>query len=114
MNNNTGIVFLALFGLIAVAGVAIVVASRRDQPTESGQFVYGVPVEPQTALAVPVLYENKEEWEIVRGPDRLIEKVVIHRMVTQKLGSIPLQWSRLLLTFRHCICHSNSPDSQDA
>ncbi|GAI67748.1 unnamed protein product, partial [marine sediment metagenome] len=34
-------------------------------------------------LAVPVLYENKEEWEIVRGPDRLIEKVVIHRMVTQ-------------------------------
>ena len=85
MNNNTAIAFLALFSFIAVAGVAIAVASRGigNQPAQASQSIYGVPVEPQTPLAVPVLYENKEEWEIVRGPDRLVEKVVIHRMVTQ-------------------------------
>ncbi|MBA7586336.1 hypothetical protein ES708_28334 [subsurface metagenome] len=87
MNNNTAIAFLALFGFIAVAaaGVAIVATSRGigNQPAQASQSIYGVPVEPQTPLAVPVLYENKEEWEIVRGPDRLVEKVVIHRMVTQ-------------------------------
>ncbi|GAI60673.1 unnamed protein product [marine sediment metagenome] len=101
MNNNTAIAFLALFGLIAVAavGVTAVLVTRRGIATENsnqfayaepvygepvyGEPVYGEPVEAQVPLAVPVLYQNKEEWEIVRGPDRLIEKVVIHRMVTQ-------------------------------
>ncbi|MBA7661350.1 hypothetical protein ES703_69365 [subsurface metagenome] len=96
MNNNIAIAFLALFGFIAVVavGVTTVVVSRRGIATEnSNQFayaepvyskpIYGEPVEAQVPLAVPVLYENKEEWEIVRGTDRLIEKVVIHRMVTQ-------------------------------
>jgi len=85
MNNNTGIVFLALFGLIAVAGVAIVVASRGmgNQSTQPSQRVYGVTIEPQAPLANPVLYENEERWELRRGPDRLIEEIVIHRTVTQ-------------------------------
>ncbi|GAI68458.1 unnamed protein product [marine sediment metagenome] len=85
MNNNTGIVFLALFGLIAVAGVAIVVASRGigKQAIQASQSIYGVPLEPQTPLAAPVLYENEERWELRRGPDRLIEEVIIHRTVTQ-------------------------------
>ncbi|MBA7573020.1 hypothetical protein ES708_14809 [subsurface metagenome] len=84
-NNNTAIAFLALFGLIAVAGVAIVVASRGigNQPAQSSQPIYGVAPEPQTPLAAPVLYENEERWELRRGPDRLIEEIVIHRTVTQ-------------------------------
>ncbi|MBA7556819.1 hypothetical protein ES705_49539 [subsurface metagenome] len=88
MNNNTGIVLLALFGFIAVGAVAVVVASRGmgNQPAPSNQLVqpvYGVPLEPQAPLAAPVLYENEERWELRRGPDRLIEEVVIHRTVTQ-------------------------------
>ena len=93
MNNNTAIAFLALFGLIAVAGVAIVVASRGmgNQPAQPNQLVYGrpvygVPIEPQAPLAAPVLYENEERWELRRGPDRLIEEIVIHRTVTQDVG----------------------------
>ncbi|GAI13530.1 unnamed protein product [marine sediment metagenome] len=86
MNNNTGIAFLALFGLIAVGAVAaIVVASRGmgNQPAQPGQPVYGVALEPQTPQAAPVLYENEERWELRRGPDRLIEEIVIHRTVTR-------------------------------
>lgn len=84
MNNSTALAFLALFGFIAVAAVAIVVTSRGigNRPAQSSQLVHGVLIEPQTA-SIPVLYENKEEWELIRGPDRLIEKIVIHRMVTQ-------------------------------
>ncbi|MBA7628602.1 hypothetical protein ES703_36097 [subsurface metagenome] len=96
MSNNTGIVFLALFGLIAVGAVAIVVASRgignqSAQPNQLtqpggqpvyGQPVYGEPVEPQASSA-PVLYQNEERWELRRGPDRLIEEIVIHRTVTR-------------------------------
>jgi len=92
-NNNAGIVFLALFGFIAVGAVAIVVASRGmgNQPVQSDQPVYGLPVygeaiEPQAPLAAPVLYQNEERWELRRGPDRLIEEVVIHRTVTQDAG----------------------------
>jgi len=84
-NNNTAIAFLALFGLIAVAGVAIVVASRGigNQPIQASQPIYGVPIEPQAPLATPVLYENEERWELRRGPDRLIEEIIVHRKVTQ-------------------------------
>ncbi|MBA7599353.1 hypothetical protein ES703_06385 [subsurface metagenome] len=102
MNNNTGLVFLALFGLTAAAAVAVavVVASRGmgNQPAQfnqlaqpSGQPVYGQPIygvalEPQAPLAAPVLYQNEERWELRRGPDRLIEEVIIHRTVTQDAG----------------------------
>ena len=85
-NNNTAIAFLALFGFIAAVGaVAIVVASRGigNQPAQSSQPIYGVALEPQAPLANPVLYENEERWELRRGPDRLIEEIVIHRQVTQ-------------------------------
>lgn len=99
-NNNTAIAFLALFGFIAVAGVAVavVVGSRGmgSQPAQSNQLaqpggqpvygclpVYGEAIEPQAPLANPVLYENEERWELRRGPDRLIEEIVIHRTVTQ-------------------------------
>ncbi|GAI93208.1 unnamed protein product [marine sediment metagenome] len=96
MNNNTAIVFLALFGLTAATAVAVavVVASRGmgNQSAQSGcQPVYGLPVygeaiEPQAPLAAGVLYENEERWELRRGPDRLIEEIVIHRTVTQDAG----------------------------
>ncbi|GAJ05582.1 unnamed protein product, partial [marine sediment metagenome] len=71
-----------LFGFIAVGAVAIVVASRGigNQPAQSSQPIYGVALEPQ---ATPVLYENEERWELRRGPDRLIEEIIIHRTVTQ-------------------------------
>ncbi|GAI99548.1 unnamed protein product [marine sediment metagenome] len=100
MNNNTGIVFLALFGLIAVGAVVAVVASRGmgNQPAQfdqlaqpSGQPVYGQPVydeaiEPQAPLTAGVLYQNEERWELRRGSDRLLEEIVIHRTVTQDAG----------------------------
>jgi len=90
MNNNTGIVLLALFGLTAAVAVAVavVVASRGigNQPAQANQPIYGVPIEPQAPLAHPVLYENEERWELRRGPDRLIEEIVIHRTVTQDAG----------------------------
>ncbi|GAI67347.1 unnamed protein product [marine sediment metagenome] len=88
MNNNTGIVFLALFGFIAVGAVAVVVASRGmgNQPAQASQSIYGEPIEPQAPLAPAVLYENEERWELRRGPDRLIEEIVIHRTVTQDAG----------------------------
>ncbi|GAI81785.1 unnamed protein product, partial [marine sediment metagenome] len=87
MNNNTGIVFLALFGFIAVGAVVVVVASRgmgnqsaqSNQLAQPGQPVYGLPVygepiEPQAPLAPAVLYQNEERWELRRGPDRMIEE----------------------------------------
>ena len=39
---------------------------------------------PQAQLATSAaLYENEETWELVRGPDRLLEKIVVHRKVWQ-------------------------------
>lgn len=95
MNNNTGIVFLALFGLTAAAAVAVAIAvASRGMENQSaqgcqpvyGQPVYGEVIEPQAPLAAPVLYQNEERWELRRGPDRLIEEIVIHRTVTQDAG----------------------------
>jgi len=93
MNNNTGIVLLALFGLTAAVAVAVAVvvavrgtgnqSAQPNQLAQPSQPIYGVALEPQAPLANPVLYENEERWELRRGPDRLIEEIVIHRTVTQ-------------------------------
>jgi len=76
---------LALFGLTAAAvAIAIIVTKRGgNQSIQASQPIYGVLVESQAPLATPVLYENEERWELRRGPDRLIEEIVIHRTVTQ-------------------------------
>ncbi|MBA7698132.1 hypothetical protein ES703_106807 [subsurface metagenome] len=89
-----------LFIFLAVLGIgAVVLLTRRGgnkNESLSYQHSYAEPVaggwvrvhssHPSiTPSTIPptTLYENKEEWELVRGPDRLIEKIVIHRMVTQ-------------------------------
>lgn len=76
-------------GIIGIVGIAALL-TRRGERSPSPQRNYAREhtatgweiVRPSRVASTPV-YENKEEWEIVRGPDRLIEKVVIHRKVTE-------------------------------
>ncbi len=87
-------IFLAILGI----GAAVLLTRRGGNKNESPSYQHSyaepavggwVRVHPSHLSITPsiapstTLYENKEEWELVRGPDRLIEKIVIHRMVTQ-------------------------------
>lgn len=79
-------IFLAILGV----GVAVLLTRRGGDKNESlsYQHSYAEPVaggwvRVHSTAPSTTLYENKEEWELVRGPDRLIEKIVITRKVTQ-------------------------------
>lgn len=82
MDSNKGpLIFLGILGIFGIAAILLTRASPPRQATAATATEWE-----RASPAVPppqVLYQNKEEWEIVRGADRLIEKIVIHRSVTQ-------------------------------
>lgn len=86
-NSKAGAFFLGILGIIGIAILLTRQGKSRDK-SPSHQRSYAEPamewklVHPGSLTSTPV-YENKEEWEIVRGSDRLIEKIVIHRVVIQ-------------------------------
>lgn len=89
MNNSGGLViaFLALFGLGAVVLMAV---TRQRQPPSSSyipvaQTAQGEIVDHGSAgiATAQVMYQNEERWQLIRGPDRLIQEIVITRKVTE-------------------------------
>ncbi|MBA7636237.1 hypothetical protein ES703_43853 [subsurface metagenome] len=88
MNNSTGLA-IALFGFLGLGAIVLMaVAAQRggmgNSPASSSYLPVGIPVQGEivNATGIPV-YENEERWELRRGPDRLIEEIIIHRQVTQ-------------------------------
>jgi len=87
MNNSTGLA-IALLGFLGLGAVVLIaVTARRGETGNSLSSSYlpvGQPVQGEIASAIGIpIYENEERWELIRGPDRLIEQIVIHRKVTQ-------------------------------
>jgi len=85
-NSKGGAFFLCLLGIF---GIAILLTKRgggnkplayHTEPATGWEIVH--PHHAVTSAPIPI-YENEERWELVRGPDRLIEEIVIHRKVTQ-------------------------------
>lgn len=83
MNDNSGLI-IALLAFLGLGAIAIMATTRQREETISPDSGYlSQPVE-AVATAIPVLaYENEERTKIIRGPDRLIEEIIIHRKVTQ-------------------------------
>jgi len=69
---------LVVFCFVTIASILIIAYCNQTsfQPiTEK--------VRPILINSDSIRYKNKEEWEIVRGSDRLIEKIIVHRVVTE-------------------------------
>lgn len=67
-----GLIIAGIGTAIAIGVMAFMRASKQSSP--------------QTGLIIKnhaLAYENKEEWEVVRGPDKRITKVIIHRSVVE-------------------------------
>ncbi len=88
MNNSTGVA-IALFGFLSLGAIVLVavIAQRgvmSNSPASSSYLPVGQPVQGEIVTATPAtLYENEERTEIIRGSDRLIEEIIVHRKVTQ-------------------------------
>lgn len=88
MNNSTALA-ITLFGFLGLGAIVLMVfAGQRawtiNSPASSNYLPVGQPVRGEivSATGIPV-YENEERTEIIRGPDRLIEEIIVHRKVTQ-------------------------------
>ena len=96
MENKGGLVL----GLLALVGLAVLIVSQRSQsrpryrwPQETGwtlvrpgEMSVGSPTPPPQPPAeghtTPrVVYENEQTITLKRGPDRLLEEMIIHRKV---------------------------------
>lgn len=80
MSNNSSAGPLIFFGILAIFG--IILLQRQSSPTKATNDEW-YPIHRGHQATPATIYKNKEEWEVVRGPDRLIEKIVVHRTVTQ-------------------------------
>lgn len=81
-DSNAGLLFL-LFAGIAIG--AIILATRHSTPDETYTPSEWHKIQPESPKPPinGVLYENEERVEFKRGPDRLVEEIIIHRKVTQ-------------------------------
>jgi hypothetical protein len=79
MKNAGGLVVVGILGI----AVVVFLLTRNNSKTQGSYQGEWHRVEPPLPLASPsALYENEERWEVKRGPDRLIEEIVVHRKVT--------------------------------
>ena len=84
MDNNSKAGFFIL-GILGLLGIAALLtrrgANRNREPVESPTGWERV--SPSYPIASTLVTENEERWKLIRGPDRLIEEIIIHRKVTQ-------------------------------
>jgi len=75
------------WGWIALAGILLVVFLRTNDtgqaPAQPRILGLGAIGQPLAVVAPTATYKNTEEWEIVRGTDSRIEKIVIHRQAVR-------------------------------
>ena len=73
MRNVDGLLLVGAFGLGLLA--ALLIVRRRSM-----QIARPIGPQPQAALPSPI-YENEEAWDVIRGDDGRIMRLVIHRKV---------------------------------
>ena len=91
-----GLLLLLGIGMIGVVGIAIAVGKRSattgllPEATIYGKPIYNQPtpfqgaaIQPERAGVGRPMFENRQELQLIRGPDRLIEKIIIDRKVVQ-------------------------------
>lgn len=75
MGNKGGLIFL---GILAVFGLAAFLATKTKEVSAAEWHPVREPQAPRTVL------ENDQRIIIKRGPDRLIEEIIIHRKVVEE------------------------------
>ena len=91
MDNNSRAGPIIFLGILGIFGIAMLLTRGGNKNRQLAyQYNYTKPamdweiVRPShSATPATLQYENEERWELIRGPDRLIEEIVIHRKVTQ-------------------------------
>ena len=73
---------LGLFMVFGLVGVALLAAQGRSTQASYGLPV-AMPVEAVGPTTSATVLENEERVILVRGPDRLLEEIIIHRKVIQ-------------------------------